>query len=201
MKWDQFPALGKRKLAGPSTRQIDPKGMIVLPGLAAGDDHIYAQTMARRGLGPVRVTLTSEILGRLRKAVANAKPVEVVFTTAGYLCEPPTAQDLDQISMTVPIIMRRGALGGGKPIMNRAAIRAPDAPPPLVPTGATGELPGQRWAQRQNLHEDSSAHGRRRGSRHDEGDAGEKCSGFDQFPRAFNLPGCAPTIACGVSAK
>ena len=43
----------------------------------------------------------------LRKAVANAKPGQVVFTTAGYMCEPPTAEDLDKISMTVPIIMPR----------------------------------------------------------------------------------------------
>lgn len=136
---DRFLAVGSnsqvRKMAGPKTHQVDLKGHTVIPGLMDNHNHQYAAALASRGVDVVGVSSLSEVLNRIRQAVARAKPGEVVFTTAGYTFRPPpTRQDLDQISKEVPIVVP----AQGQPVLNTAALQAPDAPPGLL----TGASPG-----------------------------------------------------------
>ncbi|MGH9327662.1 MAG: amidohydrolase family protein, partial [Terriglobia bacterium] len=139
VKGDQFLAVGSnaqvRKLAGPKTRQVDLKGHTVIPGLIDSHNHEYAAALASRGVDVVGVSSLSEMLDRIRLAVAKAKPGEIVFTTAGYTFRPePTRQDLDQISAKVPIVVP--GQGHQPAVLNTAALHAPEAPPGL-PTGAS----------------------------------------------------------------
>lgn len=137
VKGDQFSAVGSnaqvRKLAGPKTRQVDLKGHTVIPGLIDDHNHQYAAAINSRGVDVVGVSSLSEMLDRIRVAVAKAKPGEIVFTTAGYTFRPaPTRQQLDEISADVPIVVP----AQGQPVLNAAALHAPEAPAGL-PTGAS----------------------------------------------------------------
>jgi hypothetical protein len=137
VKGNQFLAVGRnaevRRLAGPKTLQIDLHGSTVIPGLIDDHNHQYAAAINSRGVDVVGVSSLPEMLNRIRAAVAKAKLGEVVFTTAGYTFRPPpTRQDLDQISPDVPIVVPNQ----GRPILNTAALNAPEAPRGL-PTGAS----------------------------------------------------------------
>jgi predicted amidohydrolase YtcJ len=77
-----------------------------------------------RGLSLEGVGSASAAVDRIRAAVANAKPSETVFT--GVLRIPAnegarfTIRELDQISTTVPIVVR-GRFGTA--LLNSAALR------------------------------------------------------------------------------
>ena len=139
---DKFLAVGSnaqmRKLAGSKTRRVDLKGLTVIPGWIDGHNHVFASAMASSGVDVAGATSLPEMLTRIRAAVANAKPGQVVFTSQGYRLDlPPTQQDLDEISTEIPIVVSPAGVGGrSRLVMNSAAMKAPEAPIP-IPDGAS----------------------------------------------------------------
>ncbi|HEY6369007.1 MAG TPA: amidohydrolase family protein, partial [Candidatus Sulfotelmatobacter sp.] len=92
----------------------------------------------------------AEMSNRLRQAVAKAKPSETVFTTVGWRIPDgrPNRQDLDQISMNVPIVAVRGRRGAMT--LNSAALKAAGITREhatfegiRVPTDSAGEPTGE----------------------------------------------------------
>src|SRR5262245_20070035 len=79
VKGETFLAVGSnqriRALAGRSTRSIDLRGAAVIPGLTDNHDHVHdTAKIMLRGVNLDGVTSSSDALGRIRQAVANAKP-------------------------------------------------------------------------------------------------------------------------------
>ena len=123
----EFLAVGStgkvRALAAKSTRQVDLKGATVIPGLSDNHDHLWDATKyLRQGVDMVGVTSLAEMQTRLRAAVANAKPGDVVFTTTGWAIRPaPTRKDIDAVSADVPIVVVGSRRGTGA--LNSAAFK------------------------------------------------------------------------------
>ncbi len=86
---------GIRKMAGKGTRLVDLKGATVIPGLSDNHDHMFnACRFMWRGVDMIGVKSPAEMESRLKKAVAAAKPGQVVFTTLGWAVNPrPTRKD------------------------------------------------------------------------------------------------------------
>jgi predicted amidohydrolase YtcJ len=155
VKGGDFLAVGTtakiRALAGKNTRLVDLRGSTVIPGLADDHHHVYASARVTwRGVDMIGVTTLAEMSNRLRQAVAKAKPGETVFTTVGWRIPDgrPNRQDLDQISMNVPIVAVRGRRGAMT--LNGAALRAAGITREhatfegiRVPTDSAGEPTGE----------------------------------------------------------
>src|SRR5713226_6134651 len=155
VKGEEFRAAGTtamiRALAGKNTRLVDLRGSTVIPGLADDHHHVYASARVTwRGVDMVGVTTLAEMSNRLRQAAAKAKPGETVFTTAGWRIPDgrPNRQDLDQISMSVPIVAVRGRRGAAT--LNTGALKAagitrehPSFEGAKVPTASAGEPNGE----------------------------------------------------------
>ena len=127
IKGDKFIAVGTNRkvkaLAGKGTRLADLKGAMVVPGFADMHDHLFnACRFMWRGVDMIGVTSLAELQSRLKKAVAVAKPGQVVFTTLGWTVRPaPTRKELDQVSTETPIVLigtRRGSA-----VYNNAALK------------------------------------------------------------------------------
>ena len=127
VKGEEFIAVGTdaqvKALADKSTRMVDLKGAAVIPGMADNHDHLWnAGKYLRQGVDMIGVIYLSDMQDRLRKAVAAAKPGEVVFTTTGWRLQPgPTRKDLDEISKDVPIVVVGSRRGTGA--LNSAALK------------------------------------------------------------------------------
>jgi predicted amidohydrolase YtcJ len=127
VKGEEFLSVGAnakvRALAGKDTRLVDLKGATVIPGLTDNHDHLWnAGKYLRHGVDMVGVTSLSEMLSRLRQAVATAKPGETIFTTTGWRVQPgPTRKDLDQVSSDVPIVVIGSRRGNAA--LNSAALK------------------------------------------------------------------------------
>jgi len=155
VKGEEFLAAGTtakiRALAGKNTRLVDLRGSTVIPGLADDHHHVYASARVTwRGVDMIGVTTLAEMSKRLQPAVAKAKPGETVFTSVGWRIPDgrPNRQDLDQISMNVPIVAVRGRRGAAT--LNTAALKAagitrehPSFEGAKVPTDSTGEPNGE----------------------------------------------------------
>ena len=155
VKGDEFLAVGTsakiRALAGKNTRLVDLRGSTVIPGLADDHHHVYASARVTwRGVDMIGVTTLAEMSKRLQPAVAKAKPGETVFTSVGWRIPEgrPNRQDLDQISMNVPIVAVRGRRGAAT--LNTAALKAagitrehPSFEGAKVPTDSSGEPNGE----------------------------------------------------------
>jgi len=155
VKGEEFLAAGTtakiRALAGKNTRLVDLRGSTVIPGLADDHHHVYASARVTwRGVDMIGVTTLAEMSKRLQPAVAKAKPGETVFTSVGWRIPDgrPNRQDLDQISMNVPIVAVRGRRGAAT--LNTAALEAagitrehPSFEGAKVPTDSTGEPNGE----------------------------------------------------------
>jgi predicted amidohydrolase YtcJ len=150
---EKFIAVGTdakiRQLAGKTTRLVDLKGATVIPGLADNHDHLFnAARFMYRGVDLIGVSSLTEIQNRLRKAVAAAKPGQVIFSTLGWTVRPfPTRKDLDQVSAEVPIVLiaaRRGEACYNSAALKLAGISKenPSFGGMHVPTDASGELTG-----------------------------------------------------------
>jgi predicted amidohydrolase YtcJ len=155
VKGETFVAVGTneriRALASRATRVIDLRGAAVIPGLTDNHDHVHdSAKIMLRGVSLDGATSLSDALGRIRQAVATARPGETVFTNVLRLPPGqagPTKGDLDQISIDVPIVVMRGRRGGS--LLNSAALKlagitrdtASFAGVPM-PTDANGELTG-----------------------------------------------------------
>jgi predicted amidohydrolase YtcJ len=155
VKGESFLAVGSnqriRGLAGRATRLVDLGGAAVIPGLADNHDHVYdSAKIMLRGVSLEGIASASDALGRIRQAVAGAKPGDTVFTTVLRLPPgeaAPTKADLDEISATVPIVVLRGRRGGAlfnMAALTRAGITRADSSFAGVPMpkNATGELTG-----------------------------------------------------------
>ena len=126
----KFLAIGDtaaiRALAGPKTRLIDLQGRTVLPGLIDNHNHQYRAAITLfRGVYLANAPSLSEMLARLRKAVASAKPGEAVLGGAGW--DPgsfpekraPTRQELDRVSANQAIVV---LLTRGQAFLNSSAL-------------------------------------------------------------------------------
>jgi predicted amidohydrolase YtcJ len=150
---DRFVAVGDnasvRALAGARTRSVDLRGATVVPGMSDNHDHLWNSARFEfRGTDVIGVTSSEELQQRLGRAVAAARPGEVVFTTLGWNVVPaPTRKDLDAVSTTVPIAL----IGSrqGRSMLNSAALKrlGIDSDNPWfngarVPVDAAGEPTG-----------------------------------------------------------
>ena len=132
VKGDRFAAVGGNKevraLAGKQTRMIDLGGRTVVPGLMDNHHHQYrAASILLRGVETSDVPSLRELLERIRKASANAKPGATVFTASGWRPETfpekrgPTRKELDEVSGGHPVIVFRGRT---EAFVNAAALQA-----------------------------------------------------------------------------
>ncbi|MCL2669373.1 MAG: amidohydrolase family protein, partial [Syntrophaceae bacterium] len=151
---DTFTAVGTndqvKTLASHATRLVDLKGQTVIPGMSDNHDHLFnASRYMWRGVDMIGVTSKAEAESRLRKAVREAKPRDVVFTTIGWAISPmPNRKDPDAISADIPMVMigSRRAVGS---VFNSAALKLagitkenPTFTGMLVPQDASGEFTG-----------------------------------------------------------
>lgn len=131
VKAGRFTAVGGnnevRALAGKQTRLVDLGGRAVIPGLMDNHNHQYrAASTLLRGLAMADVGSVREMLDRIRKAAASAKPGETLYATGGWRPEtfpekrPPTRQELDEVSAGHPVIAFRGR---GEAYANSAALK------------------------------------------------------------------------------
>jgi predicted amidohydrolase YtcJ len=159
---DQFVATGSdaeiRRLAGPGTRMVDLKGRFVSPGLT--DAHFHSEG-GGPGVDLSKVRTMPELLRQIGKAVAAAKPGEVILTNRDWhemqLEEQrlPLATEIDVVAPSNPVIIRRG---GHSLILNTAAlnkynITKDTVSPPggQVSKDAKGELTGELFDNAQGL--------------------------------------------------
>ena len=151
---DRFTGVGTndsvRRLAGPKTRQIDLRGMTVIPGLT--DNHLH-NAGGGRGVDLSRSRTIDQVLKAVGDRVKRAEPGEVVISNNDWheaqLKEQrlPLRRDLDRVAPMTPVVIVRG---GHEYILNSAAlakwnIRAATAQPPggRITRYPDGELSGE----------------------------------------------------------
>jgi predicted amidohydrolase YtcJ len=124
---DKFSAVGTddavRKLAGPATRQIDLRGLTVVPGLT--DNHLH-NAGGGPGVDLSRARTVADVLAAVAARVKQSDPGEVVFSNSDWheaqLKEQrlPLRRDLDGVAPMTPVVLVRG---GHEYILNSAALR------------------------------------------------------------------------------
>jgi predicted amidohydrolase YtcJ len=124
---DRFTAVGSnddvRRLAGPSTRQVDLTGLTVTPGLT--DNHLH-NAGGGRGVDLSRARTLRDVLAAIAVRVEHSTPADVVISNSDWheaqLKEQrlPLRRDLDEVSGDVPVVLVRG---GHEYILNSAALR------------------------------------------------------------------------------
>jgi predicted amidohydrolase YtcJ len=131
VKGDRFVAVGTNQeilaLAGPRTQKIDLGGRTVVPGLADNHNHQYraASTMLR-GIDITGVGSVPELLERVRRAAAAARPGQTVVLGAGWQPREfpekrgPTREELDRASPDHPVVAVRSR---GQAFLNSAALK------------------------------------------------------------------------------
>jgi predicted amidohydrolase YtcJ len=157
VKEDRIIAVGTdssvQALAGPATHLTDLRGHTVVPGLIDSHNHQYMAAMLERGVNMSGIKSLNDMFGRLRQAIAKAKPGEVILGTANWeesaLAEKrgPTRAELDQISSDHPILVYRGR---GTAFLDSAALKAAGVTKDTksiagipIPADANGEPTGQ----------------------------------------------------------
>ena len=123
---DKFTAVGTnddvRKLAGPATRQIDLKGLTVVPGLT--DNHLH-DAGGGPGVDLSRARTLDDVLNAVAARVKQSKLDDVVVSNSDWheaqLKEQrlPLRRDLDKMAPNMPVILVRG---GHEYILNSAAL-------------------------------------------------------------------------------
>src|SRR5687768_12229580 len=123
---DKFTAVGTtadvRRLAGPATRQIDLRGLTVIPGLT--DNHLHGAG-GGPGVDLSRARTIREVLAAVAARVREAGPGDVVVSNSDWheaqLTEQrlPLRRDLDEIAPMTPVVLVRG---GHEYILNSAAL-------------------------------------------------------------------------------
>ncbi|MBI4478506.1 MAG: amidohydrolase [Acidobacteria bacterium] len=141
-----------RQLAGPATRLTDLNGRTVIPGLMDNHNHQYNSAwIAYRGVDLNGVKTKQEMLDRIRRDVARAKPGEPVITNIGWAATPgiapPTRQELDEISPDRIVVVMRAR---GTAYLNSTALKAAGITRNtvmvggnLIPKDVSGEPTGQ----------------------------------------------------------
>lgn len=123
---DKFTAVGTsadvRRLAGPATRQIDLRGLTVIPGLT--DNHLHGAG-GGDGVDLSRARTMREVLAAVSAKVREAGPGDVVVSNSDWheaqLREQrlPLRRDLDEVAPTTPVVLVRG---GHEYVLNSAAL-------------------------------------------------------------------------------
>jgi len=139
---DRFTSVGTnesvRRLAGPKTRQVDLRGMTVIPGLT--DNHLH-NAGGGHGVDLSRTRTIGEVLKAVGDRVQRAEPGEVVISNSDWheaqLKEQrlPLRRDLDTVAPMTPVVIVRG---GHEYILNSAALAKWNI------TTATAQPPGGR---------------------------------------------------------
>ena len=154
IKGDKFVAVGSnqdvRKLATPATRQIDLKGLTVVPGLT--DNHLHSAG-GGPGVDLSRARSIGDVLSAVAARVKQAEPGDVVVSNSDWheaqLKEErlPLRRDLDQVAPSTPVVVVRG---GHEYILNSAALAkwnitktTPEPPGGRITTYPDGELNGE----------------------------------------------------------
>jgi predicted amidohydrolase YtcJ len=126
IRGDTFTAVGTnesvRRLAGPNTRQVDLRGMTVVPGLT--DNHLH-NAGGGPGVDLSHARTVDDVLKAVGDRVRRAEPGEVVISNSDWheaqLKEQrlPLRRDLDRVApMTAVVIVR----GGHEYVLNSAAL-------------------------------------------------------------------------------
>jgi hypothetical protein len=151
---EKFSAVGTndsvRAFAGPATRQIDLKGLTVVPGLT--DNHLHTAG-GGPGVDLSRARSLREVLDAIAARARKTTPQDLVITNSDWheaqLKEQrlPLRRDLDEVSGDVAVVVVRG---GHEYILNSAALRKWNITrATLVPPGgrisrySDGELNGE----------------------------------------------------------
>ena len=123
---DKFTAVGTnesvRRLAGPATRQVDLRGMTVIPGLT--DNHLH-NAGGGPGVDLSRTRTVDDVLEAVGNRVRRAEPGDVVISNSDWheaqLKEQrlPLRRDLDKVAPTTPVVIVRG---GHEYVLNSAAL-------------------------------------------------------------------------------
>jgi predicted amidohydrolase YtcJ len=129
---ERFLAVGRsaeiRSLAGHDTQIVDLHGRTVVPGLIDNHNHQYhVAVLSFRGVDVKGAATLAEMLDRVRRASAAAKPGETIFTTTGWSPEAfpekrgPTREELDAIASDRPIVVYASR---SRVHVNSAALKA-----------------------------------------------------------------------------
>jgi hypothetical protein len=123
---DTFSAVGTnesvRRLAGPNTRQVDLRGMTVIPGLT--DNHLH-NAGGGPGVDLSRTRSVDDVIKAVGDRVRRAEPGEVVISNSDWheaqLKEQrlPLRRDLDTVAPMTPVVLVRG---GHEYVLNSAAL-------------------------------------------------------------------------------
>ena len=123
---DKFTAVGTnesvRRLAGPNTRQVDLRGLTVIPGLT--DNHLH-NAGGGPGVDLSRTRSIDDVLKAVGDRVKRAEPGEVVISNSDWheaqLKEQrlPLRRDLDSVAPMTPAVIVRG---GHEYVLNSAAL-------------------------------------------------------------------------------
>jgi predicted amidohydrolase YtcJ len=123
---DTFTAVGTndavRRLAGPGTRQVDLRGLTVIPGLT--DNHLH-DAGGGPGVDLSRTRTIDDVLDAVGDRVRRAEPGEVVVSNSDWheaqLKEQrlPLRRDLDKVAPMTPVVLVRG---GHEYVLNSAAL-------------------------------------------------------------------------------
>ena len=123
---EKFSAVGTndavRRLAGPETRQIDLRGMTIVPGLT--DNHLH-NAGGGPGVDLSRTRSIDDVLAAVGDRVRRAEPGEVVISNSDWheaqLKEQrlPLRRDLDAVAPMTPVVIVRG---GHEYVLNSAAL-------------------------------------------------------------------------------
>jgi len=123
---DKFSAVGTneslRRLAGPETRQVDLRGMTVIPGLT--DNHLH-NAGGGPGVDLSRTRSVDDVIKAVGDRVRRAEPGEVVISNNDWheaqLKEQrlPLRRDLDAVAPMTPVVLVRG---GHEYVLNSAAL-------------------------------------------------------------------------------
>ena len=123
---DKFTAVGSnadvRRLAGPQTRQIDLRGLTVVPGLT--DNHLH-NAGGGPGVDLSRTRSVDEVLNAVAARVKQTPPGGIVVSNSDWheaqLKEQrlPLRRDLDKVAPNTPVVLVRG---GHEYVLNTAAL-------------------------------------------------------------------------------
>ena len=126
IRGDTFTAVGTteslRRLAGPNTRQVDLRGMTVVPGLT--DNHLH-NAGGGPGVDLSHARTVDDVLKAVGDRVRRAEPGEVVISNSDWheaqLKEQrlPLRRDLDTVAPMTPVVIVRG---GHEYVLNSAAL-------------------------------------------------------------------------------
>src|SRR5262245_17054288 len=151
---DKFTAVGTndavRRVAGPNTRQIDLRGMTVVPGLT--DNHLH-NAGGGPGVDLSRARSIADVLKAVGDRVRRVDPGEIVISNSDWheaqLTEQrlPLRRDLDTVAPMTPVVLVRG---GHEYILNSAALAkwnitkaTPQPSGGRITRDADGELNGE----------------------------------------------------------